>query len=78
MATKDLSHMVCQRCKHDRFSYEGHEGKHIIMPFAIPADSPLDDESIKKFAVMFADMVTRTLREHRKGKGKSSSLILLS
>ena len=74
-----ISKQVCCRCKGDRFEYEGMEGAHIIMPFAIPANSPLDDESIKKYAAMVADFITKTLREHRKTGGArrtASGLIL--
>lgn len=76
-----ISKQVCCRCKGDRFEYEGMEGAHIIMPFAIPANTPLSDDNIKMLADMFADFVTKTLREHRKTGGArrtASGLILPS
>lgn len=76
-----VSKQVCCRCKGTTFEYEGQEGMHIIMPFAIPADSPLDDASIEKFAAMFADFVRKTLRDTRQNVGvkrTASGLILPS
>jgi hypothetical protein len=56
MANAKISTPICARCKHERIIYKESDKTHILLPFALPADAPLDDESIKRYIVEFMQM----------------------
>lgn len=71
---------VCARCGHDRLTYrESKDKEHILLPFGIPSDAPLDDESIKRYVVDYMTMAVKMLHEirtTRKGGERKSNIIL--
>jgi hypothetical protein len=79
-----LSTACCANCGGTRIVYktredDGNEKVHLVIPFAVPADTPLDDASIKKMGLMFSMEAVGAMLAERKHRGqKSSSIKLLS
>lgn len=78
MSQRDISAPMCANCGCQRITYQGSDGKRqMVLLFAVPADAPLDDDSIKRYGTQFALSVARTLREERRRRdGELPTLIV--
>jgi hypothetical protein len=72
----ELKQAQCARCGGTRITYKNAEGdRFIVVPFAIDAEAPLDDQSIQKFAVTYAAKLTEALMEFR--MQRSNGLVIV-
>jgi hypothetical protein len=71
-----LKQAQCSRCGHTGISYKNAEGERfIVVPFAIDAEAPLDDQSIQKFCVTYAAKLAEALMQFR--EKRSGGLVLV-
>lgn len=72
----DLSKPHCARCGHEGITYKDGDKTHIVLPFAIPADAPLDDESMAMYVTSFGAVIVEALDRLRKERGYRPSIIV--
>lgn len=76
-----LSTACCANCGGTRIVYQtkednSHEKQHLVIPFAVPADTPLDDATIKKLGLMFSMEAVGAMMAERKRRGSSRPVIV--
>jgi hypothetical protein len=81
-ADEKLSAACCANCGNTRIVYKTKdageaEKVHLCIPFAIPADTSLDDENVKKLGLMFSMEVVGALLAERKRRGQTESRLIV-
>jgi hypothetical protein len=77
-----LSTACCANCGNTRIVYktreDGEQEKvHLAVIFAVPADTPLDDVSIKKLGLMFSMEAVAAMLAERKKRGQDSGIRII-
>jgi hypothetical protein len=68
----------CAKCGGTSLTYQdaGSETTFLVVPFAIPAGAPLDNNAIQRYAMEHAAHLSRILMAHREGRGWTGGLIV--